>query len=196
MLKRTLIAIAAVALLVGTAQGALEIYDTWDHDSDPNTAEVPTPMKWGNHSAVKVDGSQTVRWPFEYTALEICRIPVLMKIGMFVKVTDCKKKKIVLEQVDCGDLGLGAGDFPCYFDCETIAVAANFDVKIGVKLYKIGTVLNKTSAYVDGSDVVPGDGNNHNVSVCVKAWQTQIQKGAVGDTTKVGELSITAKPDV
>lgn len=195
MLKRTLIAIAAVALLAGTAQAALEVYGSVDHDDDPNTAPVP-PFNFGNNSGVKVEGSETVRWPYEYKALEICRFPVYMKIGMFVRVKDCKKKKILLEQVDCGDIGKSSSNFPCYFDCETIKVAANFDVKLATKLVKIGSVLNSASVYIDGSDVVPGDGNDHNVSVCVKAWNTQIQKGAVGDTTQVGEVVITAKPAV
>jgi hypothetical protein len=180
MIKRTLIAIALVALLVTSAQAALD------------THYFPI----GDHAAVKVDGSENVRWPYEYKALTVCTIPIKMKVGMYVQVKDCKNKKIVLAQVDCGDIGQGADKYPCYLGCVSFDVRANFEVKMGQSLEKVGDVVTDWGCYYDGGDVVPGDGDYHAVKVCVKAWNTAIYKAKPGDEVDVGKIHITVKPNV
>lgn len=184
MIKRTLIAIAVVALLATSAHAAL---------SDPYYFPI------GDSHAVKVDGHDNpeIRWPYEikYQALVVCNIPIKMAVGMYVQVKDCKKKKLVLEQVDCGDIGKGAGDYPCYLDCVEFDVRANFEVKMGQNLHKSGDVIKDWSCYYDGGDVVPGDGDWHSMKVCVKAWKTQIYKAAPGDQVSVGSIDITVKPN-
>jgi len=183
MIKRTLIAIAVVALLATSAHAAL--------------SEHYFPI--GDSHAVKVDGKETVdfRWPYEisYKALVVCNIPIKMKVGMYVQVKDCKKKKIILEQVDCGDIGKGAGDYPCYLGCVSFDVRANFEVKMGQTLHKEGDVIADWSCYYDGGDVVPGDGDWHTMKVCVKAWKTAIYKASPGDEVSVGNIDITVKPN-
>lgn len=179
MIKRTLIAIAVVALLATSAHAALDVHY----------------LPFGDHHAVKVDGSENIRWPYEYKSLVVCNIPIKMHVGMYVQVKECKKKKLVLEQVDCGDIGKGSGDYPCYLDCVDFDVRANFEVKMGTSLNKSGDVIKEWSAYYDGGDVVPGDGHYHNIKVCVKAWKTQIYSAAPGDEVTVGSLSITVKPN-
>jgi len=181
MIKRTLIAIALVALLAASANAELTLSGD---------------KLWvGDHHAVKVDGSQNVRWPFEYKALTVCTIPVKMHVGMYVQVQDCKKKKIVLQQVDCGDISKGDGDYPCYLGCVSFDVRANFEVKMGQSLHKDGDVIKDWSCYYDGGDVVPGDGDYHTMKVCVKAWNTQIYNASPGDEVTVGSIDITVKPN-
>jgi hypothetical protein len=180
MIKRTLIAIAVVALLATSANAAL--------------SEHYFPI--GDHHAVKVDGSEKVRWPYEYKALTVCTIPIKMHVGMYVQVKDCKKKKIVLKQVDCGDIGKGGGDFPCYLGCVKFEARANFNVKLGAKLHKDGDTIKDWSSYYNGDDTIPGDGDYHEVELCVKAWKTQIWKAAPGDEVTVGSVDVTVKPDV
>lgn len=180
MIKRTLIAIAVVALLATSAHAALtEHY-----------------FPAGDSSAVKVDGSDNVRWPWEYKSLDVCAIPIKMNIGMYVQVIDCKKKKLVLNQVTCGDIGQGDDKYPCYHGCVTFDVRANFEVKMGQWLEKVGDIIGDWSCYYDGGDVVPGDGNPHTMKVCVKAWNTKIYKHAAGDEVEVGKIHITVKPNV
>jgi hypothetical protein len=181
MVKRTLIAIALVAFLASTAPAAIEVYYWGAIDKD---------------TGVKVDGNEKIYWPYEYKALDVCEMPVKMEIGMYVEVQDCTDKKIVLKQVDCGDIGKGGGDFPCYLGCADFAVRANFDVKMGTRLEKVGSVIKDWEAYYDGGDVVPGDGADHTVKVCVKAWKAQLWSGTPGEEVTVGKLFITAKPDV
>jgi hypothetical protein len=178
MIKRTLIAIAVVALLATSTHAALDIHY----------------LTGGDSQAVKVDGSENVRWPYEYKALVVCNIPIKMKVGMYVQVQDCKKKKIILSQVNCSDIGQGDDKYPCYLGCVDFNVRANFDVKMGSSLHKDGDVIADWSAYYDGGDTVPGDGNYHNVKLCVKAWNTAIYKAAPGDEVAVGSVDVTVKP--
>lgn len=180
MIKRTLIAIAVVALLATSAHAAL--------------TEHYFPI--GDHHAVKVDGSDSVRWPYEYKALVVCNIPIKMHVGMYVQVKDCAKKKMILKQVDCGDIGKGSGDYPCYLGCVKFDVRANFEVKMGAKLTKSGDTIKDWDWYYNGGDVVPGDGDYHEVEACVKAWKTVIYKASPGDETHVGTLGVTVKPNV
>ena len=183
MIKRTLIAIAVVALLATSAQAALS-----EHY-----------LNYGDSAAVKVEGKDTptFRWPYSvsYQALTICNIPIKMDIGMYVQVIDCNKKKIVLVQVPCGDIGKGTSDYPCYKGCVNFDVRANFEVKLGANLHKDGDIIDGWSAAYDGGDVVPGDGNAHSMKLCVKAWKARIYKHAAADQVTVGSVDITVKPN-
>jgi len=185
MIKRTLIAIAVVALLATAAHAAL--------------SEHYFPNLRDDDYALKVDGSEKVRWPYEYKALVVCSIPIKMHVGMYVQIEDCKKKKIILQQVECSDIGKGGGDYPCYLGCTDFNVRANFEVKMGANLVKgkIGdkTVIKDWDYYYDGGDVVPGDGSYHNVKVCVKAWKTKIWDAPPGDEVDIGTLDVTVKPN-
>ena len=185
MIKRTLIAIAVVALLATSAHAALQLPDYFG--------------PFGDDYAVKVDGSDkpTIRWPYEikYTALTVCTIPIKMHVGMYVQIEDCKKKKIVLQQVDCGDLPKNADHYPCYIGCVKFRVRSNFDVKMGQSLHKAGDIpMDWSCSYKDG-DVVTGDGDWHEMQLCVKAWKAQIYRGTPGDEVNVGSVDITVKPN-
>lgn len=181
MIKRTLIAIAVVALLATSAQAALS-----EHYFD-----------FGDHRGVKVDGKDTptFRWPYSvsYQALTICNIPITMDVGMYVKVIDCDKKKINLVQVNCADIGK-AGKYPCYKGCTDFNVIANFEVKMGLKLNKTSDLLKEASAYYDGGDVVPA-ATTTNIKLCVIAWEAQLQNAPAGDNVPVGNVDITVKPN-
>jgi hypothetical protein len=142
-------------------------------------------------------------WPWVYLELEICQIPVYMDVGMYVDMKDCGKKKIEMKQVTCPD----GRKFPCYSGCTDFEIRANFEVKLGTKLYRIGDVIKvkdgneywEAKIYLtDGVTedyVIPGDGNYHKRRVCVEAWEAQIWKAAPGDKVLVGEVAITVKPN-
>jgi len=183
MVKKTLIAMAAVVLLASVAQAALEEY-YFGRDAN---------------KMVKVDGNQKVRWPFEYKELVVCTMPVKMSLGMWVEVEKCDDKKIILEQVDCGDIGKGSGDFPCYLDCEKFKVRANFEVNLGANLVKNdagNAVIGDWGTYYNSGEIVPGDGDWHEAEVCLKTWKAKLYKGTPGDEVVLGSLQITAKPNV
>jgi len=167
MVKKCLIAIALLAFLATTVQAGDDANNPWKFDD---------------------------HWPWVYLELEICQIPVYMDVGMYVDMKDCGKKEIVLKQVSCDTIGKGSGDFPCYTGCVTIQIRANFEVKLGTKLYKIGDVIKDWSVTLS-TDIIPGDGNYHDVDVCVDAWKAQIWTAAPGDKVLVGEVAITVKPN-
>lgn len=184
MIKRILIAIALVALLAASASAELtENY-----------------LFFGDHHAVKVDGSENVRWPFEYKYLDVCVIPIKMHVGMFVQVFECKKLKVILQQVDCADIGKGSDNYPCYMGCVKFKVRANFEAKMGTSLSDKGSFIADWEAWIKAGNPVAGDGEYHEVEACVKAWKTQIWKALlsedkVGDEVDVGKLHITVKPN-
>ena len=167
MVKKCLIAIALLAFLTTTVQAGDDAENPWKFDD---------------------------HWPWVYLELEICQIPVYMDVGMYVDLKDCGKKSIVLKQVSCDTIGKGSGDFPCYKGCTTVQIRANFEVKLGTKLHTIGDVIKSWAATLS-TDIVPGDGNYHDIEVCVTAWKAQIWKAAPGDKVLVGEVAITVKPN-
>jgi hypothetical protein len=195
MVKRTLIAIALVAFLASVAPADIQVY-YWGFD--PDTGSVSGIDK---DTGIKSDGNEKVYWPYEYKKLPICSIRVYMEIGMFVEVQDCKDKKIKMKQVDCSDIGKGGGDFPCYVDCESIDIRANFDVELFGDFVKndLGKkVLDKWECFYDGGNVVPGDGANHTMKVCLKVWKAKLWEsaGTYGEEIQVGYLNVTARPKV
>lgn len=188
MLKRTLIAVAVVALIATSAQA---------YGPDPETG------KQGPNTGFKIHPiKMDVFWPFvEYKALDLCVIPIKMEIGIFVQVEKCHERKIILKQVDCGDIGKNPqGDWPCYKGCDNVKIRSNFDIKLGLKLSKIGPVIDQWKAYYDGDDFVDGGSGWKTVKVCVEAWKAKLYEqevvGKAGETFDVGTVTVTVKPNV
>jgi hypothetical protein len=185
-MKRTLIAIAVVALLATSVQAGS--YSIWD----------PYYFTVTDHHAVKVDGTESkeFRWPYtiSYQSLKVCNIPIKMKVGMFVQVENCAKLKIILEQVDCGDIDKG-NNYPCYLGCVKFKVRANFPVKMGHSLNK-GDIIPDSAAYYHGDTVIPDDGEWKEVELCVKAWKAKIYDAKPGNSVDAGSVDVTVKPNV
>ncbi len=166
MVKKSIFALAVVALLVSAVQAA-----------DPS---------------IKRDGD----WPWTYKAIDLCKMPVYMDVGHFVQLKECNKRELILKQVDCESIGKGGGDFPCYTGCEEIEIKANFPAIFGAKLSKIGPILTDTSVYwTDDINQISGGIEWEKLEVCIDAWKAQIWKAAEpDDKTQVGELTINVKP--
>jgi len=173
MVKRTLIAIAVIALVAATVQAA-----------DP---------------AIKIDTSnssdnkKTDLWPWQYVALDLCEIPVYMEVGMYVQLKECNKREIKLKQVNCDTLGHTNKKWPCYRDCDEMQIRANFDVKVGVTKSLDGILKNNWAGF-EGGDTITGNGSYQKLTVCVEAAETQIWSSPYGDKVNVGSITITVKP--
>jgi len=174
MVKKSIFAIALMGLFASMAFAGDEAQNPWKFD----------------------DG-----WPHEvivvWEELEICQIPVYIDVGYFVELKECNKRKITLVQVPCTSIGKTAADFPCYHDCETIEVRANFNVKLGSKLYKIGNVIEGTKykLYYSGSDIIVGDGQWHTAEICLDIWSADIFNVPPKYDQMIGEVAITVKPN-
>ena len=181
MVKKILFTIAVVAFLAGSVVEAVD------------------PGKY----KIKDDDM----WPFEYIYVAVCEdIKILMDVGYFVQMEKCGDYKIKLKQVTCSSIGKSnVGDFPCYEDCETIKIRANFEAKLGGKVTSLYSWFNKDKTKVyygdcgEGCvpDIVPGDGAWYLKKVCVKAWDVKIWEAgdAQGQNeAHVGWLAVTVKP--
>jgi len=166
MVKRTLIVIAVVALMATSAQAL---------GPEPHTG------KWAKQTSIKVNfiEEMDIGWPFD-----------------FVQVFECHKRKIKLVQVECGDIGKGSGDWPCYKDCEDVKVRSNFEIKLGLEKEKIGSIIDQWSVYFDGDSVVAPSESWKTVTVCVNAWKARLLKTTPGTEIEVGKLYLTVKPNV
>lgn len=167
MLKKSIIALAIAALTISTVKGG-----------DP---------------AIKKDGD----WPWQYKAIDLCKIPVYMEVGHYVQLKECDKREIKLLQVDCTSIGRDSGDFPCYSDCEDIEVRANFPAIFGASLSKIGPILQDTKVYwKDGKNQIYGStGDWEKLTICLDAWNAEIWRAAEpSEHAQVGEITINVKP--
>jgi len=121
------------------------------------------------------------------------RVNPAKQVGSFVHIEGCNEKKIKLIQVDCGDIGKGSGDFPCYKGCERIRIRANCEVKLGLQKEETGYVLNKWKAYFTEEPFVDASSGWNEIEICVVAWKAKLYEKA---PVKIGELIITVKPRV
>jgi hypothetical protein len=71
MVKKSIIALAVVALMVTVAQA-----------DDPS---------------IKRDGD----WPWTYKAIDLCVMPVYMDVGHYVQMKECHKREVKVKQIDC-----------------------------------------------------------------------------------------------
>jgi hypothetical protein len=152
----------------------------------------------------KVDGLWPATITIDYTPVELCRIPVWIKVGMFIEIENCSSKKIVMEQVNCPS----GQSFPCYKGCVGLKIRANFEAKLTLKKYKIGDIISggwggdNWKAYFtdDGGAtkpttwIVTGDGNWNNVDLCVEAWDANIYNASPDTQEQDGEIAILAVP--
>jgi len=175
MVKKCLIAIAFVALLATTVQAA---------------------------NPIKHDG--TWPWTKTYEAIAICTLPVKLEVGHFVQIDKCGDLVMKLKQVECGDIGKGGGDFPCYGngvdgpECITVKARANFTATFGPSFSGSDVnIIDGKSVYFDGGDTIDGDGQWHDLKLCMKAWKVKLWDtgGQTSGTVKVGTITITVKPE-
>ena len=171
MIKKSLIAIAMLAFLAATVQAA-------------DIPLGPGALKYDDH------------WPWTYTELDVCCIPIYMDVGYYVWI-NCADVKLILKQIDCGAIGKSVtDDFPCYRGCTTFQILANFEVKLGCRVDAEGYgVLVDKECSLDKTVVGPTTSGAEDVEVCVNAWNTNTWAILPGDEVRVGRVCITAKPN-
>ncbi len=129
-----------------------------------------------------------------YEAMDICTFPVSMEVGHYVQLKECNKHKIELKQVKCKS----GRDFPCYEDCVTIKIRANYPAILSASLNKSGgdvDILKEMNLYwEDGVNTIQGDtGDCEEFKLCLEAWDVDLWKLTVS-TVKVGEITIYVRP--
>ncbi len=137
---------------------------------------------------------------WKYQPLDICKLPVFMKVGHYVEVKDCHKREIELKQVDCDEIGQASNKFPCYKGCDVINVRANFPAIFSASLNKNGggeDMLKEVNLYWEDSvNTIQGcTGGWEELKLCLEVCDVDLYKFAPG-TVKVGDIMIQVRcPD-
>jgi hypothetical protein len=176
MLKKCLIAIALTAFLAVTVQAAVEGVEL---DCG----------KWGYKG-------HPYPWPVEYKKVEICRIPIWMEVGYYVEIDGCDEAEIMLEQVDCAEIGRSAGDWPCYYGCAKVSIRTNFQAEIDGDVSHSGWDMDHKEKF-NGVEplVLAGDGAWHEVEACVQAYNVKLMgEHPAGTPEEIGYLKVQVKP--
>jgi len=130
----------------------------------------------------------------QYKPIDLCKFPVSMKVGYYIKLLDEGNIEIKLEQVKCPS---GRCSW-CYEGCATIKVKANFPAILSASLNKSDCdvdMLKDTNLYWEnGVNTIQGSTDGwEELKLCLEAWDVELSKSTAG-TVKVGDITISVKP--
>jgi len=146
MLKKGLFAIALLGLFAVSAQALCSTYTiSMDNTGGNGWVKIDPNTDSGFNTGFSL-GTWYKQWPgtvtvcTNYTALDLCCIPVWLEVGMYAEVYDCGNQKIILKQVPCLQLAGTShdNDYPCYYGCTNFGVRGNFPMLLGLKKDNIG----------------------------------------------------------
>ena len=133
----------------------------------------------------------------KYEPIDLCNLPVSIKVGHYIQIKECYKRKIELKQVACKSIGRDNKDFPCYKGSDTIKVKANFPAILNASLNKNNSDDNLLKDFnlhwENGINTIQGTGGWEELKLCLEAWDVDIYKYPFG-TIKVGEIAIGVRP--
>ncbi|MBN1804078.1 MAG: hypothetical protein JW837_02390 [Sedimentisphaerales bacterium] len=137
----------------------------------------------------------------KYKLFDLCKFPVNLDVGHYVRLENCHKRKIELKQVQCEDIGQTNDKFPCYKGCDTFKVKANFPAIFSASIDTGADdkdMLKEVNLYWNnGVNTIKGTGEWEELTLCLEAWSVEIWKsqGIIG-SVGVGEITIKVKvPD-
>jgi hypothetical protein len=173
MLKKTLFVMTVALLTVGaygrdyvTPEG-----DTVDWEYD------------GNHSERK---AESWNWPATYDYKEVCVIPVRMDVGFWIKVIDCKDKKLNLKQIEIHK----------YAGSVDLAIQCNVNIQLSASWSKASGMptMNQDSLSVTPSTL---DAPGGTVTVYLKLKDVDLGGLAGGQNClQVGTVTLKVRPNV
>lgn len=156
----------------------------------------------------KAEDKKERDWPchegeeVKYKPIELCKFPVSMKMEVehYIQIKGCYKRKIMLVQVDCGSIGKGGSDFPCYKGSDVIEVRSNFPAILNASINKSGgdvDMLKEVNLYWENDvNTIQGTRGWEELKLCLEAWNVDLYKFKVG-TLKVGDITIDVRvPDI
>lgn len=182
MLKKCLFAIAVTALLAATVQAGEVKGDGVD---------------W--NCGIWAYKGHPYPWPVEWKKVEICRIPIFMEVGFWVEIKGCEDAEILLEQRDCKEVGRDDDDFPCYKGCTDIELRTNFDAVVDGDVKHDEIEMSHKDYFNGTGDLdIPGDGNWHEIEVCVVAYEVELWDfhPAAGTEEEIGYIKVRIKPSM
>jgi hypothetical protein len=174
MLKKSLF-VMTVALLTVGAYGrdfVTPAGDTVDWEYD------------GNHSERK---AESWNWPATYDFKDICVIPVRMDVGFWIKIVDCKDKKLDLKQVSIHKY---SGSVDVSIQCNVnISLNAVWNKASGVDLGGYGKSVGVSPSNLDA----PGG----TVTISLTLTDVNLANLAGGtNCIQVGTVTLQVRPNV
>ena len=134
----------------------------------------------------------------QYKPIELCKFPVTMKVGHFVQLKECHKRKIELKQVDCEEIRKGSGDFPCYKGNDAIEVRANFPAIFTASINKNEgneDLLPEVNLYWEnGVNTIKGTCEWEELKLHLEVCNVDFNNIPAPGTIEVGEISIKVRP--
>jgi hypothetical protein len=126
-------------------------------------------------------------WPriWIYECLDICDIPVYMKIGMYIEILNQSSLKITLQQME----------WKKYHGCTTIKIKSNFDAELSCKFVGNGAVPGDYSCSIC-EPLVPATLSDTVAEreVCVEGKNVEIVHAQPTNKLRVGTVTICVKP--
>ncbi|UCG56989.1 MAG: hypothetical protein JSU70_19255 [Phycisphaerales bacterium] len=124
-------------------------------------------------------------WPPTYDWMEVCEIPVMMDVGMYIEILCQQELVIKLKQVA----------FATYEGCTDIHIKSNFYAELGCTIETTGKVPGVYTCAIDDPMVPPTFCEAVAVrKVCVKAEDVSIVHVVPGCDVHVADVTITVKP--
>jgi len=136
---------------------------------------------------------------WKYKPIDLCKFPVTMKVGHFVQLKECYKRKIELKQVDCEEIGKDHTSFPCYKGSDVIEVRANFPAIFSATINKNcddGDLLQEVNLYwANGVNTIKGcTGGWEKLKLCLEVSDVDHNNMPAPGTIEVGEIIIGVRP--
>lgn len=129
-------------------------------------------------------------WPVVFKWLPVCEhIKVVMNVGYYVKVQQCKEKKLKLVQKSVKE----------YEGCIDFNIMSNFDLELGAEIHPTSAGLNiapasKWSAWISGDHFLPPSTSYKKRTACAKVKDAVILKADPNKELLVAKLWILVKP--
>lgn len=132
-----------------------------------------------------------------YESVDLCKFPVAIKVGHYVQLKGCNKRKIELKQVDCREIGREGSDFPCYKGSDVIEVRANFPAILNATIDKSSgdeDMLKEVKLYWENDvNTIQGCVGWEELKLCLEAWDVDLYMFKTG-TIDIGDITIDVKP--
>jgi hypothetical protein len=137
----------------------------------------------GWHSERK---AESWNWPATYDYQDICVIPVRMDVGFWIKVVDCKDKKIDLKQVEIHK----------YAGSVDVAIQTNVSIQLSVSFSKASGMptINQDSLSVTPSTL---DAPGGTVTIALKVKDVDLSAMQGGQNClQIGTVTLKVRPNV
>ncbi|UCG58105.1 MAG: hypothetical protein JSU70_01095 [Phycisphaerales bacterium] len=127
-------------------------------------------------------------WPghWVWDCVEITRIPVYMKIGMYIEILDQDKLEIIMKQDAWRE----------YSGCVTIKIKTNFKAELSCSFNNQGAPPGEYSCKIEGGACVEPTLSDTVAErkVCVYGKKVHIVHAAPNNKLKIGEAVVCVKP--